>query len=89
VRLSSFWIDKYKVTNEQYCDFLNDGNAGYWTPWNPRVVKDRRGEFMPAGPILADIHVVEVHWFQAIGYARWAGKRLPTEAEWEFAAENR
>jgi len=90
VRVASFWIDKYKVTKEDYCRFLNDGNAGYWTPWNLRIgraVEGRnRGKFVPADPLLARHPVVLVNWYQARGYAAWAGKRLPTEAEWEFAA---
>ena len=84
VRVSSFYMDKFKVTNEDYCRFLNDRNEGYWTPWNLRIARaggSSKGKFVPADPSLAKHPVVLVNWYQAKGYAAWAGKRLPTEAE--------
>lgn len=52
VRVSAFYIDKFKVTNEDYCRFLNDGNEAYASPWNPRIVRSALdpnvGKFVPA-----------------------------------------
>ncbi len=75
VRLDAFYIDKYEVTNEQYKEFIN--TTAYRTPkyWN-----DTRFNRL-------DQPVVGVSWDDANAYANWAGKRLPTEAEWEKSAQ--
>lgn len=74
VYLDAFYMDKYEVTNEQYKKFVEE--TGYHRPscWN-----DARFN-RPNYP------VVGVTWEDAVAYAKWAGKRLPTEAEWEKAA---
>lgn len=86
VRIGSFHVDKCEVTVEDYCTFLNDGNEGYWNPWYPKIKRNEKGRFVPADPNVAKMPVGGVNYYQAKGYAQWAGKRLPTEAEWEYAA---
>ena len=74
--LPGFAIDITPVTNAQYLDFLR-GTA------RPAPLYWKNGE-PPAGR--GDHPVVGVNWFDAVAYAEWAEKRLPTEAEWEKAA---
>ncbi len=76
VRLKPFYLDRHEVTNMQYKDFVDV--AGHRTP-----VHWQNGTF-PNGK--ADHPVVNVSWEDARVYAEWVGKRLPTEAEWEWAA---
>jgi gamma-glutamyl hercynylcysteine S-oxide synthase len=88
VTLDAFWIDRTPVTNGDYISFLEETGAEppmYWERdgergW-VRAAMGRTGEVDPALP------VIHVSWEEADAFARWAGKRLPTEFEWEAAAE--
>ena len=83
VQVDSFFIDEAEVTNSDFNDFLN---ATGYTPTHPEnFLKHWPGGQMPAG--LADHPVVYVDVDDARAYASWAGKRLPTEAEWHLAAQ--
>ncbi len=75
VYLDAFWIDRYEVTNAQYARFLQE--AGRRPPRYWRGLRYHPGQ--------ADLSVVGVSWQEAQDYCLWAGKRLPSEAEWEKA----
>jgi formylglycine-generating enzyme required for sulfatase activity len=78
VTVSPFYLDKTEVTNAQYFAFCTETERSLPIFWEM--------ERFRCGPDFPDHPVVGVSHYDAVAYAEWAGKRLPTEAEWEFAA---
>jgi len=93
VYLDNFYIDEYEVTNSQYVKFLNSvkrnkSREGYkYVNLDNKFcpIEYSRGRYRVKSGY-DEYPVIEVSWYGARDYAKWADKRLPTETEWEKAA---
>ena len=93
ITLSSYWIDIYPVTNRRYEEFIDAngyGRSEYWTGTGWEFVQTLREKL----PLYwndslwnqPDQPVTGVSWWEAMAFAKFEGKTLPTEAQWEYAA---
>ncbi len=85
VALDAFAIDKFEVTNGHYLAFVK--TTGHRLPQNPTRPTRTLWQGNTVPDTLMTRPVINVDWGDAEAYCTWAGKRLPTEAEWEKAAK--
>lgn len=90
IYLEDYWIDRHPVTNAAYRSFIKAGgyqDLQWWTPEGWQWIQENDIQH-PLYQTSDHSPVCGVSWYEAEAYARFVGKRLPTEAEWEKAAQS-
>jgi formylglycine-generating enzyme required for sulfatase activity len=79
IYLDTYEIDSHEVSNNHYLNFIQStGRKDPLNPYSEKLLSDEAG--------IGNLPIVQVTWYDAVDYCRWAGKYLPSEAQWEKAA---
>jgi formylglycine-generating enzyme required for sulfatase activity len=92
VLLDGYWMDRTEITNEMFVRFLNaegnqqEGGITWLDPIDPFVWVFEKDGLWQTLPGKENFPITKVSWYGAKAYCQWAGRDLPTEAQWEYAA---